>query len=80
MKIKTWKDLASPDCPLVLDAEHVTQAREIMEWSQAELARRLGVPRSTINRWERRGGRLNRRDSLAIRFAVIYHELTEQAA
>lgn len=76
--INHWEDLTSPDCPAVLTAEQVTQAREVVGWTQAALARRLGVPRSTINRWERRGGRLNRRDSLAVRFAIVYADLIEE--
>jgi transcriptional regulator with XRE-family HTH domain len=42
----------------------IRRARTASDWSQAELARRVGVNRSAVTQWERSGGTLPSTDNL----------------
>ena len=37
--------------------ERVKALRQKMDWSQEDLAREIGVSLSTVQRWERKGGK-----------------------
>lgn len=37
--------------------EKIKTLRQIMRWSQEDLAREIGVSLSTVQRWETKGGR-----------------------
>jgi len=58
---------AEPGVPLVRHARHPVTAREPDEWTNAELASRLGRPCSTIYGWIRRGHLQSRSTSVASR-------------
>lgn len=75
MLFKHWNDLTSGECPLVFTPAQVTQIRELAGWTQIELGKRLGVSRQVVNRWERGRVKPDQRDCMAIRFAVVYHDL-----
>jgi transcriptional regulator with XRE-family HTH domain len=70
-----WEALTAPTCPATFTPEQLTAVRAIRGWTQAELGRRIGVPRATVNKWERGKGRIDQRTCMAIRFAVVYHDL-----
>ena len=38
-------------------SEQIKTLREKMNWSQEDLAREIGVSLSTVQRWEKRGGK-----------------------
>ncbi len=40
--------------------EKVRELREKMSWSQEDLAREIGVSLSTVQRWEKKGGKPTR--------------------
>ena len=40
--------------------EQVKALRKTMQWSQEDLAREIGVSLSTVQRWERQGGKPTR--------------------
>jgi putative transcriptional regulator len=54
---------------------HMRELREAHEWSQAELAQRLGVSRQTINAIET--GRYDPSLPLAFRIARLFHKSIE---
>lgn len=72
--------LAAWALPLLAEPLHgaqVASGRRLRGWTQADLARVLGLTRVVVSRWELGQRRLSRRDSLAIRFAVLYADLAD---
>ena len=40
--------------------ERVKELRQLMGWTQEDLAREIGISLSTIQRWEKQGSKINR--------------------
>lgn len=72
-----WSALNRGDATETLTSDQVASGRRLRGWTQADLARVLGLTRVVVSRWELGQRRLSRRDSLAIRFAVLYADLAQ---
>ncbi len=40
--------------------ERIKELRQLMGWTQEDLAREIGISLSTIQRWEKQGSKINR--------------------